>query len=327
MTAGPDVRSTGLVIAIVSSLAFALSGPLAKPLLDAGWSSGGTAMVRIGGAAVVLLVPTAVLLVRSRGRALVGNARFLIGYGVFPIAGAQLGFFSAIQTLPVGVALLIEYLAPVFVVLWLWLRRGQRPGRLTILGGAAAMVGLFLVLDLSGGGSIDPVGVAWALMASACVVVYFLLSATVADDLSPVLVIGAGMVIGWVVLAAVALLGVLPVTVVATSASLAGATLPWWVFATGLVLVATVFAYLTGIVAVGRLGARLSSFVALSEVVFAAGLSWLLLAQVPNGSQLLGGALILVGVVFVRLGEPPADPLADSTGRELVTEELRDPVR
>lgn len=316
MVATGVVRSTGLAIAIGSSLAFALSGPLAKPLLDAGWSSGGTAMVRIGGAAVVLLVPTLILIARSRGRTLVGNVRFLVGYGVFPIAGAQLGFFSAIQTLPVGVALLIEYLAPVFVVLWLWLRRGQRPGRLTVLGGVAAMLGLFLVLDISGGTSIDPVGVAWALMASFCVVVYFLLSATVADELSPVLVIGVGMIVGWLVLAGAALIGVLPVLVTTTSASLAGATLPWWVFATGLVLVATVLAYLTGIIAVGRLGARLASFVALSEVVFAAGLSWLLLAQTPNGRQLLGGALILAGVVLVRLGEPAADPLAEAVAPE-----------
>ena len=49
----------------------------------------------------------------------------------------------------VGPALLIEYTAPAAVVVWLWLRHGQRPGRLTLAGAALAAVGLVLVLDLS----------------------------------------------------------------------------------------------------------------------------------------------------------------------------------
>lgn len=307
----PTHRTGGLVIAIISAAAFALSGPLAKPLLDAGWSAGAAVLVRIGGAAVVLLVPVAVLAFRSRGRPLLDNWRFLIGYGVFPIAGAQLGFFSAIQTLPVGVALLIEYLAPVFVVVWLWLRRGQRPGRLTVAGGAAALLGLVLVLNLTSQTTLDPVGVAWALLASLCLVVYFILSATVVADLSPVLVIGSGLIVAWVALAVAALIGVLPMTFVATDAELTGVTMPWWVYALLLILVGTVFAYLTGIAAARRLGPRLASFMALSEVVFAATVAWLLLAQVPTSLQLTGGLLIIGGVVLVRLGERPVDPLAN----------------
>ncbi len=303
-------RSSGLIIAIISAAAFALSGPLAKPLLDAGWSAGAAVLVRIGGAAVVLLIPVLMISMRTRGRPLIDNWRFLVGYGVFPIAGTQLGFFSAIQTLPVGVALLIEYLAPVFVVGWLWLRRGQRPGRLTVAGAGIAVVGLVLVLNPTSPAALDLVGVAWALLASLCLVVYFIASATVVDDLSPILVIGSGLVVAWFVIAAVGLIGLLPLTVVTTDAELAGTALPWWVFAILLILVGTVFAYLTGVAAARRLGPRLASFVALAEVVFATLVAWLLLAQVPTGLQLAGGLSILAGVVLVRLGERPIDALS-----------------
>ncbi len=306
----PARRSSGLIIAIISAAAFALSGPLAKPLLDAGWSAGAAVLVRIGGAALVMLVPVIVIAVRTRGRPLVDNWRFLIVYGVFPIAGTQLGFFSAIQTLPVGVALLIEYLAPVFVVGWLWLRRGQRPGRLTVMGACIAVVGLVLVLNPTSPAALDPVGVAWALAASLCLVVYFIASATVVADLSPILVIGSGLVVAWFVIAAVGVVGLLPLTVGASDADLAGTALPWWVFAILLILVGTVFAYLTGVAAARRLGPRLASFMALAEVVFATLVAWLLLAQVPTTLQFTGGLLILAGVVLVRLGERPTDLLA-----------------
>ena len=85
---------------------------------------------------------------------------------MFAVAGAQLCFFNAIERMPVGVAILLEYLGTILVVLWLWLRRGQRPRPLTIGGGIAAMAGLAMVLDLTGSVSISPVGVMWALLAA-----------------------------------------------------------------------------------------------------------------------------------------------------------------
>lgn len=81
-------------------------------------------------------------------------------------------------------------------------------------------------------------------------------------------------------------------------------------FAILLILVGTVFAYLTGVAAARRLGPRLASFMALAEVVFATLVAWLLLAQVPTTLQFTGGLLILAGVVLVRLGERPSDLLA-----------------
>lgn len=305
-------RTSGLVFAVLSALLFSTSGILAKPLLESGWSSGAAVLVRIGGAALVMLVPTLILISRSP-RVVGTNWRYLLAYGLFPIAGAQLGFYSAIRTLPVGIALLIEYLAPVYVVAWLWLRRGQRPGPLTIAGAVTSVVGLVLVLDPFSGQGVDPVGVAWAFGSSICVVVYFLLSAQVADDLSPALVIGAGMIVGCLALAAAGLVGLLPMAANTDPATLDGLTMPWWAYVLALAVLATVLAYVTGILAVSRLGPRLGAFLALAEVVFAAVLAWVLLGQSATVSQLIGGVLIIGGVVLVKLGEPAPDPLKKAT--------------
>src|SRR5918997_1000260 len=94
-------------------------------------------------------------------------------FGLLAVAGAQVAFFNAVRYLPVGVALLIEYSGIVLVVLWMWLAHGQRPRRLTVAGAVAALLGLVLVLDLTGTGSIDPVGVLWALGAAVGLATYF----------------------------------------------------------------------------------------------------------------------------------------------------------
>jgi drug/metabolite transporter (DMT)-like permease len=61
--------------------------------------------------------------------------------------------------------------------------------------------------------------------------------------------------------------------------------------------------YTTGIAAIRRLGSRLASFVALTEVLAGVVWAWLLLDELPRPVQLLGGVLILAGVVAVKLGE------------------------
>ena len=82
----------------------------------------------------------------------------------------------------------------------------------------------------------------------------------------------------------------------------------------GLVVLATVLAYVSGIVAARALGSKVASFVSLTEVLFAVIWAWLLLGELPGAIQLLGGVLIVGGVVLVRLdelrssGRPPHRP-------------------
>jgi drug/metabolite transporter (DMT)-like permease len=88
------------------------------------------------------------------------------------------------------------------------------------------------------------------------------------------------------------------------SPSYAGSAVPWWLPLAGLGVVTAALAYVSGIAASRRLGPRLASFVALSEVLAALVFAWLLLDQLPGWVQGIGGALVVGGVVLVRAGEP-----------------------
>ena len=144
----------GLLLAVVSAATFGVSGALASPMLDAGWSAGALVLVRIGLGALVVL-PMGLVGLRGRWHLLRRSAGLVTAYGVLAVAGAQFCYFSAVSSMQVGPALLIEYTAPAAVVVWMWLRHGQRPGPLTLLGGALAAVGLVLVLDLVSGADVS----------------------------------------------------------------------------------------------------------------------------------------------------------------------------
>jgi drug/metabolite transporter (DMT)-like permease len=306
--------AAGLGLALASAATFGVSGPFAKSLFEAGWSSGAALAVRVGGAAVVLLIPV-LLALRGRWHLLKRSGGIVAVYGVIAIALCQFAFFNAVQRMDVGVALLLEYLAPVLIVGWLWLRSRRAPRILTAGGAVLAVAGLLLVLDLSGSARLDPVGVLWGLTAAVCLAVYFVLSARVDADLPPIVMTGGGMIVGAAVILVLGLAGVLPFRFTGADAVLAGWGTSWLVPALGLVLVSTVAAYFAGILAAQKLGSKLASFVALTEVMFAVLASWLMLGELPGTVQLLGGVLIVAGVVLVRLDElratapaPPPNP-------------------
>lgn len=288
----------GILVAVLSAAAFGVAGPFAKALLAAGWSPTAAVLLRIGGAAVLLLPVT----IRSwrTARPSTREQRLVAAYGATAVAGTMICFFSAIQTLSVGVALLLEYLAPILLVGLHWATTRTPPGRRTIVGSLLSMAGLVLVLDLAGGVQVDPVGVLWGLAAAVCLAVYFELSAKVSDRLPPVLLAGGGLAVGAVLIALVGALGLLPLRASTAPVQLLGATTSWMVPAGTLVLVSAVVAFLTGIVAASRLGSRVASFVGLSEVMFAVLFAWLLLGELPVGIQLLGGLAIVGGVALVR---------------------------
>ena len=286
---------------MVSAASFGLSGSLARGLMDAGWSSAAAVSVRILLAAVVL-APLAIVQLRGRWDLLRRNLPLVGVYGLLAVAGCQLAFFNAVERMPVGVALLIEYMSPVAVIGWLWLTRGQRPGPRTVAGALLAVLGLVLVLDLVSGTDVDGVGIIWAFGAMVGVTVYFLISAQDAG-LPPVVLAAAGLTVGGSALLLMGAVGVLPFAATTAAVHFGSVTVAWWLPVLGLGVVTAALAYVTGIAATRRLGSRLASFVALTEVLAALGFAWVLLGQAPRSIQLLGGALVLLGVVIVKSGE------------------------
>ena len=301
----------GLVLAVVSAVSFGLSGALARGLLDTGWTPAAVTLVRVGLAAAVL-APVVVVSLRGRWSLLRRHAPMVLAYGALAVAGAQFCYFAAISHMQVGPAILIEYTAPAAVVGWLWLRHGQRPGRLTLVGAVLAAAGLVLVLDLVSGADLSPAGVLWALGAMVGCASHFVISAHDEDALPPLALAGCGLLVGTLVLGLLALVGVLPMDVSGASASYAGHVVAWWWPVLALGVVTAAVAYASGVAANRRLGSRLGSFVALLEVLASVCWAWLLLDELPAAIQLAGGLLILAGVVAVKFGERSVSPRRSS---------------
>lgn len=298
-------RTGGIVIAVVSALAFSSSGPLVKPLLEAGWSLSAALLVRMGLAGLILS-PALVRAIARERSFLRRHWRSLLAFGLIPVAGCQLMFFSAMQRMPVAVALLIQYLAPVLLVGFVWLRTRRAPSQLVLIGSAVAVVGLVLVVDVSGT-RFDLLGTLLALGAAVTVCVYFTMSARTGDDLPPLALASGGLLVGALVMAGVAAVGAIPFAAPAVTVTFRGVDVPGILPILWVGGVATTLGYALGVMAVPRIGSRLASFIGLSEVLFALGFAWLLLGETPAPIQFVGGAVLLAGVVLVRVDAAEAD--------------------
>lgn len=310
----------GLIFALLSAATFGVSGPFAKSLIESGWSPGGAVFARVAGGALVMMV-IAVATQWPRLRQVSAHTRTVLLYGVFAISGVQLCFFNAVQHLSVGVALLLEYLAPIIVIGWVWITKGARPSVQTLFGAAVALIGAAVVIDVFGSAEISAVGVAWGLAAAACLAVYFVISERADGDLHPVVLAASGLTVSAVVIGALGLVGVLPLQFSASNAVVADHSVNVWLPVVVLVLVSTVIAYLTGIAAITLLGPTIGSLVALTEVLCAVLAAWILVGESVTALQAVGGAAIIAGLVLARLGQVapkqiPADPMTNVMAEE-----------
>ena len=187
----------------------------------------------------------------------------------------------------------------------------QLRGRRTAAGAVAALAGLALLAGLAGSARVSPAGIMWGLGEAVSLAAYFLLSAAAGDQVLPPLVMAwAGLGTGAAVLAAAGWTGALRITASTAGVELLHRHLSWIVPVLELALVSAVIAYVAGIAAARRLGARLASFTGMAEVLFAVLYAWLLLGQMPSPAELTGGALMLTGVILIR---------ADDTRRSALT--------
>ncbi|MBT2519257.1 EamA family transporter [Streptomyces sp. ISL-90] len=309
-------RGIGILLGLASGLAFGAGGAIVKPLLESGWSPGAAVFFRITVAAVLLAVP-GLFALRFDLRPLWRAKWTVLVYSVIAVAGVQLAFYTAIARIPVSTALLVEYLAPVALVAFAWVTSRRAPQFVVLAGSVVAIAGLVLVIGPAGG-ALDPFGVVIAGIAMIGVAVYYLLGERSDTGVPPIALAAAGCVIGCLVLGAAALTGLVSFEAEFTDIEFFGGVAPWWVPVLMVGAISTAFAYAAGIQAIRMLGTRLSSFLGLSEVVFAAIVSWVLIGEAIGPVQAIGGLLILAGIVLVRLERRTPDRPAPAPELDLV---------
>jgi drug/metabolite transporter (DMT)-like permease len=294
-------------------VAFGGSGVAAKPLIEAGLDPLHVVWLRVTGAALVML-PLAVrhrMLLRRR-------PALLAGFGLLAVAGVQACYFASLSRIPVGVALLVEYLAPALVLGWIRFVQRRPVTRAAALGVVLAAGGLACVVEIWSGLGFDAVGLVFALGAACCQVGYFVLSDHGGDAKDaapdPLGVIAYGLLVGAVALTPVARPWTMDWTLLGHCARMNGTPVPAAVLLTWIVLVATVLAYITGVLSVRRLSPQVAGVVACLEAVIATVLAWVLLGEHLSVPQVAGGAVVLLGAFIAQSSAPAKRALEPVAG-------------
>ena len=319
---GKNAFRPGVAFAAAAAVTFGMSGPFAKSLMEAGWTPTAAVTARLAGGALVMAL-FATIVHRSWLREAIRHAGTVAGYGLIPIAGGQLCYYNAVAHLSVGVAVLLEYLAPVLVVGWVWGTTRRRPATLTLVGAALAVAGTVVVLDVFSGAHIDTIGVAWALGAAVSVACYFVLSdrVTDGDGLNAVTLAAGGLIVGAAAVAALGVTGVLPLTFTTNDTVVAGHTSSFVLPVLVLGVVSTAMAYTFGISGVARLRPSYASLLGLGEVLCAVVAAWVLVGEAVTLTQAVGGWVVLVGLAFAgrsNRAEVAAAGFADTGAIEAV---------
>ncbi|MFJ7266988.1 EamA family transporter [Streptomyces sp. NPDC099050] len=301
-------RHAGLGLALISAIAFGGSGVAAKPLIEAGLDPLHMVWLRVAGAALVLS-PLA-----WRHRDLVRRKPLLLaGFGIVAVAGVQAFYFASLSRIPVGVALLLEYLGPALLLGWIRFVQRRPVTRAAAAGAAVAVVGLACVVQIWAGLSLDLLGVLLGLAAACCQAFYFVFAdqGSDGDDVAdPMGMIAYGMIVGTLVMTVIARPWRIDWQVLGGDAALGDLMVPAGVLLGWVVLIATVFAYLTGVVSVRKLSPQVAGVVACLEAVVATVLAWVLLGEHLSTWQIIGGGLVLGGAFIAQTSRQAASASA-----------------
>jgi drug/metabolite transporter (DMT)-like permease len=298
-------QRAGLPLGLLAGASFGTSSLWSASLLTAGWSPAAVTFVRLGGAALLLCLPA----LAAGGR--LRLTRRDLPYGA-AIGGCYVSYVNALEHMSISLALLLEYSSVLLVVLWTWWR-GRRPGTRTVAGGVLCLGGLALALEVTGDLCVDLVGLLWALGSAVGCAAYFVISAH--RDAPPLVTAWSGTTVAAAFVLALSLVGssvgLLPLHAATADITLLHRSLPWFLPVLGMTVVSSALAMTSGIAAAWRLGARLASFVGLSEVLFGIALAWLVLQQSLDVWQCVGGLAVITGIALVHSEEAQADAAPD----------------
>ncbi|HEX6420864.1 MAG TPA: EamA family transporter [Acidimicrobiales bacterium] len=308
---GTDHGHAGRGFAQVTAAAvlFGINASVSKVVLQAGVEPRQLAALRCTGVALGLLA----LLGPAAGARLRVPLRSLPQLAVLGVVGAALiqwFYFLAIDRLPVGIAILVEFTGPVLVAVWarLVLREEVRPLVWGALG--LSLAGLALVAQVWHDTRLDTLGLLAGFAGAACLATFLLLGRHTGGSHDPVAVnfwMFAFASLFWLVVEPPWGIDRGPL---AASTSLLGAfdgvEVPVWLVIGWVVALGTLAPYALDLAALRHLPAATVGVVGMLEPVVATAVAWAWLGQSLTAAQVLGGAVVLAGVGLAQAARPPA---------------------
>ena len=299
-TGGPSLRPRlGLAQVLVAAALFGLNAAVSKIVLTAGVEPARLTALRCTGAALALLV---ILGLRDPRRLSV-PLRELPALAVLGLTGAALiqwFYFVAIDRLPVGIALLLEFTGPVMVAVYSRLVLGHALHRQVWLAIGLALGGLALVAQVWRNVGLDPVGLTAGLGAATCLATFYLLGKQTVERRDPLSLSFWMFAFAALFWAVVQPWWAFDPSTLAQDAPLLGALdgveLPVWLAAAWIVGLGTLAPYALQVAALRHLSPTTTGVVGMAEPVLAAAVAWVWLHESLNAVQIAGGMAVLVGV-------------------------------
>lgn len=309
----------GYLYALLAAVLFGANGSVTKVTMEAGLSPAQVTEFRLVGTAVIAGL---VLLAIDRRAFILPRRQWpvMLLLGIVGVALLQATYAAAVQILPVGIALLLEYTAVLMVALVAYfVLKEPVKARLWVAIGFV-LIGLAVVAQIWAS-TLDLVGVLLALAAAVCLAVYFLVGERQVARISPLAVSFWTMTIAAVFWSFVSGWWELSPGILATPVDIGGAggvlEVPMALPLAWNVLLGSFAPFLLSLAALRHLPATAAGIVASSEVIFAFAVAWLWLGETLDAVQIIGAAIVLAGIILAqtaRVGKVVDADLALATG-------------
>jgi len=292
----------GYFYALLAAVLFGANGSVSKVVIESGFTAIQLTQMRVLGAAVISGV-ILLILDRKSFRVPLRQWPVIVVLGIVGVAMLQATYAFAIALLPVGIALLLEYLAVLIVAVVAFFFFKEKVHQRLWIAIACVIVGLVVVAEIWAS-TLNPVGVVWGLAAAVCLATYFLVGEKQLQTISPLALSFWTMTIaslfwapfsGWWNFTTETF-----ATLVPMGSSAESATIPVWVLIVWNMTLGSFAPFLLSLSALKRLTATVAGIIATSEIAFAFLAAWLWLNELLSLTQIFGASVVLLGIVIAQ---------------------------
>lgn len=292
----------GYILYLSAATLWSFNGTVAKVVLQEVGEPLRVSQFRGSATAVVMVL--VILLINRRGFLIRWREALLLAlYGIVGVAMCQWFYFESISRIPITISLLIEFMAPIFVVLfvrYVW----HQPVKSTVwIGIALAMGGLALVQQVWKGMILNPLGVLFALGSMACLIVMYLVGDRASQNRDPLSLVMWAFIFSTIFFAILRPWSSYPwqaFTAHVQPFEQFDMTLPIWPFFTYIVIGGTVLPYLLVVTSMKHIGGAGAAIMGITEPPIAAVIAWVVLGESLSPIQIFGGFVILLGVFMAE---------------------------
>jgi drug/metabolite transporter (DMT)-like permease len=294
----------GYAMALSAATLWAFNGVVSKVIIESGGvDAERLTEVRTTGAVLLLVAALAITRPGSL-RLRRSELPMLLVFGVLGLAFVQWFYFVAISRLDIGVALLIQYIAPVLVAVWARLAYHEPVRRRIWAALALSIAGIALLVELWNGLTLDGLGVAAALGSAATFAVYILSAERAVVRRDPVSLVCYGFLLASIFWAVLEPWTSFPFERVDETVSLLGrledVSLPVWLLMSWMVVLGTIVPFALLAASLRHIPASRAAITAMFEPVAATGLAYAWLGESLTAFQLVGALVVLIAILLAQ---------------------------